>query len=97
MSSNPVEQGSEAASPQENILENIPRSYRKAWARMTPSQRAEACEAIFTDRQNDKKKPQASVLTEISKHRGWSNGMQFKEIARNLSPADKGQACFEVA
>jgi hypothetical protein len=97
MSSNSVEQGSEAASPQENILENIPRSYRQAWARMTPSQRAEACEAIFTDRQYDKKKPQASVLTEISKHRGWSNGMQFKEIARNLSPADKGQACFEVA
>jgi tetratricopeptide (TPR) repeat protein len=97
MSSNPIEQGSEAISHQDNILENVPRSYRQAWARMTPSQRAEACEAIFTGRNYDKKKPQASVLTEISKHRGWSNGMQFKEIARNLSPTDKGQACFEVA
>jgi hypothetical protein len=97
MSSNSIEQGSEAVTPPDNILENIPRSYRQAWARMTPSQRAEACEAIFTDRHYDKRKSQASVLTEISKHRGWSNGMQFKEIARNLSPADKGQACLEVA
>ncbi len=97
MSSNPVEQGSEAASPQENILENIPRSYRQAWARMTPSQRAEACEAIFTNRDYDKTQDQRTVLAEVSKHRGWSNGMQFKEIARNLSVADKGQASFEVA
>ena len=33
---------------------------------------------------------------EISSYRGWSNGAQLKEIIRNLSDADKAQACLEV-
>jgi hypothetical protein len=64
---------------------------------MTQAQRAEACEAIFINKDYDKKQAQRSVLAEISKHRGWRSGMQFKEMARNLSPSDKGQACLEVA
>jgi hypothetical protein len=97
MSSSHVEQTSELGPNAKNILESVPRSYRKAWEKMTPKQRAEACEAIFTDRDYDKRQDQKAVLVEVSKYRGWSNGMQFKEIARNLSVADKGQACFEVA
>lgn len=97
MSTQPDKQAEDNGAAKENILENIPRSYRQAWARMTPAQRAEACEAIFTDRDYDKKLDQKAVLGEVSKHRGWSNGIQFKQIARNLSPADKGQACFEVS
>lgn len=97
MSSSPVEQASESGTAVDNILESIPRGYRQVWDRMTPAQRAEACEAIFTNLDYDKKQAQRSVLGEISKHRGWRNGMQFKEIARNLSTSDKGQACLEVA
>ena len=97
MSTTHVEQAAEPGPAIDNILESIPRGYRQVWDRMTPTHRAETCEAIFTNLDYDKKQAQRLVLGEISKHRGWSNGMQFKEIARNLSPTDKGHACFEVA
>jgi tetratricopeptide (TPR) repeat protein len=65
---------------------------------MSADQRREVCSAIFAERTAyDKKKDIKSILSEISKHRGWTNGMQFKEIARHLTPEDKAAACFEVA
>ena len=97
MSSTHVEQAGESGPAIDNILESIPRGYRQVWDRMTQAQRAEACDAIFINLEYDKKQAQRSVLVEISKHRGWRSGMQFKEIARNLSASDKGLACFEVA
>ena len=97
MSTTHVEQAAEPGPAIDNILESIPRGYRQVWDRMTQAQRAEACEAIFINMDYDKKQAQRSVLAEISKHRGWRSGMQFKEMARNLSPSDKGQACLEVA
>lgn len=63
---------------------------------MTVEQHKTACLALFSGKGEGREKTQRTLLAEISSHRGWGNGAQFKEVVRNLSDADKAQACFEV-
>lgn len=96
MSNQPQEQASEQPNRRENILESVQRSFRKIWSSMSPEQQRKACYALFAGRGESREKTQRDILMEISSYRGWSNGAQLKEIIRNLSDADKAQACLEV-
>jgi hypothetical protein len=97
MSNAPQEPSAQQQTPKENILESLPRSFRKIWASMTPEQHKLACLALFTGRGDSREQTQRDILGEISSYRGWSTGAQLKEVIRNLSDADKAQACLEVA